>query len=351
MANHSHSAGKILITGATGLIGQALVRELMAENNHHLRLFVRDVHIAKNQLTNILNRTVNLAPSLAQIEFIEGDLTQLTDQDFDSLISGCQSVVHLAGLVHQAHAKEEEYNLLNVQVTEKLTLAAARNGISTFIFMSSVAVYGSGPFSMIEESAPLSGQTPYAVSKIACEQILEKDNSIRRIIILRPALVFGAGDKGNLIKLIQAINKGRYFNIGKGGASKSLIFASDLAAVINLCLDKLPKGMHVFNAANREPVSMRELAKTISLALAQNGKILSVPEPLLRILINMADLLLPKSIREKVPLNTDQLDKLTTTTTCSVGKLIQATGFSPRYSLLSALTAEICWAKNNNLLN
>jgi len=341
------SANKILITGSTGLIGQAVVREITSKNACYLRLPVRNLGRAKEQLGKI----VNLASDHCKIEFIECDLTKLTGQDFDRLVSGCQSVIHLAGLVHQAHAKEEEYNRLNVQVTEELLLAAARNRISTFIFVSSMAVYGPGPFSMITESAPLLGQTPYAVSKIACEQILEKNNSIRRIIILRPALVFGAGDKGNLIKLIQAINKGLYFNIDKGQASKSLIFASDLAAAVDLCLDKLPKGMHVFNAANREPVSMKELTKTISLALAQNGKIFSLPEPLLRTAIKTAHLILPMRLREKFPISIDQLDKLTTTTTCSVDKLIYATGFAPRYSLLAAVTAEICWAKNNNLLN
>jgi len=341
------NANKILITGATGLSGQALVREIIAKNTCHLRLPVRNLDKAKMQLAKILN----LAGDCGEIEFTECDLTKLTDQDFDHLVGGFQSIIHLAGLVHQSQATEEEYNLLNVQVTENLLSAAARNGISTFIFMSSMAVYGPGPYSMIEESAPLLGQTLYAVSKISCEQILEKANSIRRVIILRPALVFGAGDKGNLIKLIQAISKGHYFNIGKGQTAKSLIFASDLAAAINLCLDKLPKGVHVFNVANSEPVSMKELTKTISLALAQNGKIPSLPEPLLRALVKTADLVLPAPWRQKLPTSIDQLDKLTTTTTCSVDKLIHATGFSPRYSLLAAITAEICWAKNNNLLD
>jgi len=340
------NANKILITGSTGLIGQALVREVTSKNACYLRLPVRNLDRAKMQLAKILNHVGDYS----QIEFTECDLTQLIDQDFDRLVSGCQSIIHLAGIVHQAQATEEEYKLLNVQVTEKLLSAAERNGISTFIFMSSMAVYGPGPYSMIEESAPLLGRTPYAVSKISCEQILEKANSVRRVIILRPALVFGAGDKGNLIKLIQAINQGHYFNIGKGQASKSLIFASDLAAAINLCLDKLPRGVHVFNAANSEPVSMKELTKTISLALAQNGKIPSLPEPLLRAVVKTADLVLPAPWRQKLPTSMDQLDKLTTTTTCSVDKLIYATGFSPRYSLLAAIAAEICWAKNSGLL-
>jgi GlcNAc-P-P-Und epimerase len=341
------NANKIVVTGSTGLIGQALVREIIAKNVCYLRLPVRNVEKAKIQLGKI----PNLESGRCQIEFIQCDLTKLNDQDFDRLVGGCQSIIHLAGLVHQTQATEEEYNLLNVEVTEKLLKAATHSNIHTFIFTSSMAVYGPGPYSMIDESAPLLGQTPYAVSKIACEQILEKVNSIRRVIILRPALVFGAGDKGNLIKLIQAVNKGRYFNIGRGQTAKSLIFASDLAAAINLCLDKLPKGTHIFNAANRDPVSMKELTKTISLALAQNGKILSLPEPFLRAMIKTADLVLPAPLRRKLPTSLEQLDKLTTTTTCSVDKLIYATGFGARYSLLAAITAEICWAKNNNLLN
>jgi len=336
---------KVLVTGSTGLIGQALVREIMAKSALPLRLPVRNLERAKMQITKLLGSNGDLN----RIEFIECDLAKL--EDFDQLVGGCQSIIHLAGLVHQSEASEEEYNLLNVRVTEKLLQSTARYSVNTFIFMSSISVYGAGPFSMIEETAPLLGSTPYAASKIACEKMFEKAGSISRIVILRPALVFGAGDKGNLIKLIQAINKGRYFNIGNGSATKSLIFASDLAEAINLCLNKLPKGMHVFNVANRDPVSMKDLSKTISMALTQNDKIFSIPEPLLRAAVKTADSVLPAHWREKIPVNIDQINKLTTTTSCSTEKIILATGFSPRYSLLAGVTSEICWAKNNNLLN
>ena len=340
------NTNKILITGATGLIGQALVREVISKNIGHLRLSVRNKARAQEQFSKIIDGV----QGRCQIEFVESDLTKLTNQDFDNLVGGCQSVIHLAGLVHQAHADEKEYDLFNVQVTEKLTSAAARGSISTFIFLSSIAVYGPGPLIGIDESAPLLGQTPYAVSKINCEKIIGQFTNIRRIIILRPALVFGVGDKGNLIKLIQAISKGHYFNINKGETIKSLIFASDLAAAIILCLDKLPKGTHIFNAANPIPVPMQELTRAISLALLQNGKIFSMPKPVLCAMIKTADALLPQSIRKKIPLSVDQLEKLSTATTCSVNKLVLSTGFSPRYSLPAALTAEICWAKNNGLL-
>ena len=204
----------ILVTGATGLIGQALVCQLISTNNCHLRLQVRDALQARAKFSRILD--------LSKVELIECDFNKLTDRNCDQLTSDCHSIIHLAGLVHKTDASYEECHLLNVKATEHLLSAAMANAVDTFVFMSSVAVYGNGPFNMIGESTPHKGQTPYAVSKSACERILEKANKISRKIMLRPALVFGLGDRGNLIKLIQSINKNRYVHIGNGDSRKVL---------------------------------------------------------------------------------------------------------------------------------
>src|ERR1700722_13552925 len=104
------NSNKILITGGTGVIGQALVRELASKNIGNLRLAVRDLEKAKLQISKM----VNSAYFHSQIEFTESDLTKLTDQEFDALVNGCQWVIHLAGLVHQPEAAEEQYKVFNV---------------------------------------------------------------------------------------------------------------------------------------------------------------------------------------------------------------------------------------------
>ncbi len=333
----------ILITGATGLIGRALVGQLMTTNNLRLRLQVRNVSQARAQFSPVLD--------LTKVELLECDFNKLSDRDCHQLTRDCHSIIHLAGLVHNANASYEECHLLNVQATEHLLSAAIANAVHTFMFMSSVAVYGNGPFHMIDESSPHKGQTPYAVSKTVCEQMIQKANQLRRKIILRPALVFGPGDRGNLIKLIQSINRNRYLHIGNGDAQKSLISAADLAIGVALCLNNLSDSTHIFNIANPQPISTRALSEKISLALGRNGHIPSMPEPLIRNLIKTADSLIPRSIRKRLPVTMDQVDKLTTTTTFSISKLIRDTGFQPQHDLSTALNAELVWAKNNGLLN
>src|ERR1700733_7569253 len=187
----------ILITGSTGLIGQAVVHELLASNGNHLRLQVRNAKEARAKF--------NKFADLNRIEIVECDFAKCSDLDSYNLTNGCDTIIHLAGLVHKPQALYQDYELLNVRVTDQLFTAAQANSINTFIFMSSSAVYGNGPFSSVDEDTLLKGETPYAVSKINCEQILERPTNINRIVNLRPAMVFGEGDRGNLIKLIQAI--------------------------------------------------------------------------------------------------------------------------------------------------
>ena len=116
-------------------------------------------------------------------------------------------------------------------------------------------------------------------------------------------------------------------------------------------MEKLSNGTHIFNVANPQPVSTKELSEKISLALGRTGQINSIPESLIRNLIRTADALLPSVMRKQLSVNMDQVDKLTTTTTYSIEKLVQATGFQPQYDLLTTLKSEINWAKSNGMLN
>lgn len=328
----------ILITGSTGLIGQAVVYELLAKNGCHLRLPVRNVCEARAKF--------NKFTDLNRVEIIECDFAKCSDLDLYNLSKGCDTIIHLAGLVHKPSAPYQDYELLNVRATDQLFTAAHSNDINTFIFLSTSAVYGNGPFSSAEEDAPLKGDTPYAVSKITCEQLLNKPTNINRVVNLRPAMVFGEGDRGNLIKLIQAISKKRYVQIGNGKTLKSLIYSRDLAKAIIGCMDKLAQGRHVLNVANPEAVSMKNLASEIWHALGHKGKILSIPEPLLLAALKVTDKIMPG----RLPVNEEQANKLTTETTLNIYKLTAMIDFSPAYTLGAALRAEIKWAKDKGLI-
>ena len=332
------NGNKILVTGATGLIGRALLPQLLARNGHGLRLQVRNARQARAQFHPSID--------LGRLELIECDFNKLSDKDSVGLTNGCNTIIHLAGLVHQPQAAYEEFELLNVRATEHLVKAAMANNVDTFLFLSSSAVYGNGPFLQINENAATPGGSPYAVSKILCERLLQKPNSIKRIIKLRPGLVFGEGDRGNLIKLIQAINKKRYVQIGDGQTCKSIIYSRDLAKAIILCLEKISSGEYTLNVASPEPISMKDLASEIWSALGHRGKISALPQSLLFTVAKAADKLAPG----KLPVSEEQLVKLTTATTLNVDRINAMTGFKPDFKFKAAIKAEIDWAKASGLI-
>ncbi len=326
----------ILITGANGLVGRALIAKLVSSGKN-IKAQVRNRSEARAQIGNHVD--------LTRVSMEEGDFTCIADKEFGQMTKGCQIVIHAAGLVHQPTASYQEYDVVNVRTTQHLAEAAAKNGAKVFVFLSSSAVYGPGPFDAIDEGAPLNAKTPYAVSKLTSERWLANFKGIPRIVVLRPSLVFGEGDRGNLLSLIKEIKNQRFRLIGDGSSKKSLISSQDLAEAIILCMEKLPEGFHIFNVANPKPVSIKELTQEIANCLGMTNKIASVPPHLVKLGLKAAEMLMPG----KLP-TPEQLEKLTTTTTCSIDKLTSATGFYPQNSLQGALTKEIAWAKSEKLI-
>ncbi|MDZ4834280.1 MAG: NAD-dependent epimerase/dehydratase family protein [Candidatus Melainabacteria bacterium] len=334
----SNGKNRVLVTGATGMIGRQVAAALQAQNFGALRALVRDRVEAREKCGNVFD--------FATTEFHQSDFGRMLEQDHRELTRGCNIVIHAGGLAHKPDAPYQEYEVANVRATQALAEACAVNQVETFVFFSSSAVYGPGPFSNVPETAPLKAKTPYAVSKAASESFLKALQGIPRVIILRPSLVFGEGDRGNLIKMIQEIKSNRYKHIGNAATGKSLIYTKDLARAVLLCLSRVPEGHHVFNVANPQSVSVHDLAEEISKALENDKKIPTVSEGLLKFGIKMAETFMPG----KSPVTSEQIEKLTTETTCSIAKLVQTTGFKPRMSLSSALKAEINWAEEHKLL-
>ncbi|HEY9717008.1 MAG TPA: NAD-dependent epimerase/dehydratase family protein [Trichormus sp.] len=329
---------KLLVTGASGSIGRAICERLLASDRYSIKVQVRNALEARAAAGSTVDFT--------KVQMEEADFTRVGDREMRLLTKGCDTIIHAAGLVHRPNAQYQEYEVINVRATQLLAEAAVTNKVHTLIFLSSSAVYGPGPFENADESSPLKGVTPYAVSKMASEQFLQRFPGIPRVIILRPSLVFGEGDRGNLLGLIRSIKSNKYKHIGAASTEKSVIYSRDVAQVVDLCLSRLPEGFHTLNVANPEPVTVKELTEEIAGALGMPKKLSSVPESVFRIGAKAAGLFM----QEKAPITIEQIDKLTTTTTCSVRKLVQSTGFTPRYPLETGLRAEIQWAEANNLI-
>jgi nucleoside-diphosphate-sugar epimerase len=326
----------ILVTGASGLIGKAIAKAAL-ERGHEVRVQVRN----RDSFLATMSGT-----DTTKLEVRECDFSRSGERELKALVADCDAVVHSAAVVHRPDAPYEEYELVNVRTTQSLAQHAQESKASAFIFFSTVAVYGEGPYENLKESGPLNPKTPYAVSKVKSEQMLEQLSGIRKRASLRPPLVYGPGDRGNLLKLIQRIKSRKYFYIGGGSARKSMIYADDLATATMLLLERMPEGCHVFNTANPQPDTIKNLCEAIANSLQIKGSFLSFPEPLVRAGVKVAEAIL----NGQSPLTTTQVDRLTKDSVIDVSKLVETTGFNPAWSLADGVEAEVKWARTAELV-
>jgi nucleoside-diphosphate-sugar epimerase len=248
--------------------------------------------------------------------FLWDNLTKLPKADI---------VLHLAGKAHSIPKTADEEKVfydVNLVLTKKLCAALENTGIpKSFIFISTVAVYGLEAGEGITEETPLYGNTPYALSKIQAEEFMtewcKKNNVI--LTILRPSLIAGPNPPGNLGAMINGIKSGKYLNIGGGKARKSVLMVQDIANLIPLVADK----GGVYNVCDSEHPTFRDLEETISNQLGKPVPI-SIPLKLAKLMARFGDL-----IGNKSPINTDKLDKITKSLTFSNEKAKKELGWEP----------------------
>ena len=244
-----------VVTGANGCVGYALCEALLADGGfHEVRGLVRRMDA---ELPEGVKRFVN-------------DLACCADADV---------VFHCAALVHQPTATKEAYQKANVGFTGELLDACNPERPPRFMFFSTVAVYGeSTPRTGLAESAPPNPQTPYAASKLAAENLIDRwaDDVGAIAVHLRLATVYGARDRGNIAKLEAALKAGRFFIPGDGKNKKTLcavenaVFAARTLARAG-SMDVAGKRFVIADAA---PYTLREIVTALG------GKPLALPLPL-----------------------------------------------------------------------
>jgi GlcNAc-P-P-Und epimerase len=288
----------ILITGIHGFVGSQLMRLLKS----NYTIYGLDI---LNRPSNTIKKNIHW-----------DDLEQLPN---------CDVVLHLAGKAHsvpKTASEEQVFYEVNLGLTKKLCAGLEKSGIpKSFIFISTVAVYGLNAGENITEDYPLKGSTPYALSKIQSEKFLtewcEKHNVI--LTILRPSLIAGPTPPGNLGAMINGIRTGKYLSIGGGKARKSVLMVQDIANLIPLVANK----GGVYNVCDSEHPTFRDLEVIISNQLGRSLP-MSIPYKLAKLLARLGDL-----VGNKAPINTDKLDKITKSLTFSNEKAKKELGWEP----------------------
>lgn len=229
-----------------------------------------------------------------------------------------KTVVHAAGRAHVVPRSEQEANMffaVNEIGTRNLLRGLEVSGSipETFVFVSTVAVYGLETGEEINEDQPLRPVTPYGKSKAAAENLLVEWCAQKGVVltILRLPLLVGAQAPGNLGQLVRLMKKGLYLGIGSGAARKSMVLASDVAQLI-------PQVTHrggVFHLTDGHHPSMHELEAAIATRLGRRRP-LRLPDKLVSTMAKLGDL-----FGATAPINTDKFHKLTRSLTFSDEKI------------------------------
>ncbi|MFC3197091.1 NAD-dependent epimerase/dehydratase family protein [Parapedobacter deserti] len=223
-----------------------------------------------------------------------------------------ETIIHAAGRAHsipKTQAEKQEFYSVNFEGTKNLCLALEklRRLPTSFIFLSSVAVYGLEEGQNITEDHPLNGASPYANSKILAENWITKWAEERDVTlgVLRLPLVAGPNPPGNLGAMISGIKSGKYLSISKANARKSIVWAEDIAKIMPVLIEK----GGIYNITDGHHPSFGELEQTIAQALNKR-KPLSTPYWFAKILALAGDI-----IGSPSPINSNKLLKMTSSLT------------------------------------
>lgn len=215
--------------------------------------------------------------------------------------------IHLAGKAHDLKnsSEEEDYFKVNTDLTIKLFDLFLESKCQTFIFMSTVKAAADKVDGVLTEKTISSPKTPYGKSKKAAEDYIlsKKLPENKNVYILRPCMVHGPNNKGNLNLLYKLVNKNIPYPLGKFENKRSFLSVNNLCFIIKALIEQKPES-GVYNIADDEAISTNELINVIAATLGKKPLILKLPKQLIHNFAKLGDIL-------KLPLNSNKLQKLT----------------------------------------
>ncbi|WAC41445.1 NAD-dependent epimerase/dehydratase family protein [Pedobacter sp. SL55] len=270
----------LTITGSSGFIGQNLLQYL---KNYQV------TELTRQQLNN---------PTIEQL-------------------SNSEAIIHLAGKAHDLKKTSnlDEYYQVNFELTKKLYDAFLKSDAKKFIFISSVKASADSVNGILTEENEPNPQTDYGKSKLMAEQYIQAQELPvgKSYYILRPCMIHGPGNKGNLNLLYQFVQKGIPYPLATFENKRSFLSIENLCFVIQQLLKKDIKS-GVYNVADDEVLSTNDVVKILAQASHKKAKLWKIPSTFIKKLANVGDVL-------RLPLNSERLQKLTESYVVSNAKI------------------------------
>jgi len=262
---------KILVTGANGFVGSALLKEIYRRSQRGCDLIglgtLRTAHTFGIQDANSV---------------IVGDINARTN--WEEALSNINVVVHAAARAHVLRDNAEDplgaFRAVNVDGTVKLAERALQAGVHRFIFISSIGVNGSQTFgpAFTSDDAP-NPIEPYAVSKFEAEVALRRifTGSQTQLVIVRPPLVYGRRAPGNFGVLMRAVQRGWPLPLGAVHNQRSLVALDNLVDLIVTCISHSQAANQTFLVSDGQDLSTTELVRGMVQAAGVSARLLPVP--------------------------------------------------------------------------
>lgn len=316
----------IFITGATGFVGSALVWRLSKEN-FSISAAVLEGDNIDHVSTDV--KTLSVAP--------------LSDSsDYTAAMQGAEVVIHLAARVHimndTADDPLHEFRKVNRYGTECIARQAADAGVKRFVFMSTVGVNGnlSGNTPFTEDDRPRP-HNPYSVSKFEAESALRKISEATgmQVVIVRAPLVYGPGNPGNFLSLLENVYKGIPLPFASVTNCKSFVYVENLADALACCAIHPDAAGQTFLVSDGEDISTPDLIRFLAVIMGKPCRLFPFPSSLMR----LAGKALGKSNAVNQLLSSLQVDS---------SKIRNVLGWTPPFTLKQGLDKTAKWFKYRN---
>jgi nucleoside-diphosphate-sugar epimerase len=244
----------------------------------------------------------------------------IPDQTFEL---NTDALIHLAGKAHDLKkaSNPSDYYEANFELTKQLFDAFLTSEASVFIFMSTVKAVADSVEEILTEDTVPNPKTHYGIAKQQAEQyIFSKElPESKRVYILRPCMIHGPENKGNLNLLYQLVAKGLPWPLGAFENQRSFLSIENLFFVIKELLENVSIPSGIYQVADNKPLSINELIQLLGNSLGKKSSIWSIPVSWVRGVAKLGDILY-------LPLNSERLQKLTENYVVSNKKIIKAIG-------------------------
>ncbi|MDX8405218.1 MAG: NAD-dependent epimerase/dehydratase family protein [Mariprofundus sp.] len=305
----------VLVTGATGFIGQRLCAALLD----------------KGVKLRVLGRS---RPNI-DADFFYWELTEPLD---GKALDGVDTVYHLAGKAHalaETRQDADEYFQINTVATQRLLESSQKAGVKTFIYFSSVKAAGDVD-GLMDESTSTIPDTPYGESKKASEQLLLTGGYVPHPVVIRPAMVYGNTDKGNLPRMIQAVRSGRFPPLPELRNRRSMVHVDDVVRAASFAVEHDAAAGQIYIVTDGRPYSTRQMYEWICEAVHKPVPAWKLPLFILKLLARLGDAI--GFIRgQRFIFDTDALGKLTGSAYYSSAKIERQLGFRADRNLHEAM--------------